>query len=138
MAKARNGKARAFSIPSSILDQLLDIADADKREAGIAGLAVAFGSKGMDAGKIRALLNERAEAAEYAEMLKGLDFSPEDILRSLPEEIQDVLAADATKRFVLTLRHVSDEDGERFVLVPSVQTARGRKGKTDESDDSDD
>lgn len=137
MARKAKATANKVSIPASILDSLLTLPE-DKRDAGIHGLAVAFGSQGMDAEKIRALLAERRDAQEHEELLKGLDFSPADIVGSLPESVQDILRDDVTKRFVLTLRFLDDADGARFVLTPSIQTARGRKAKDSGGEDSED
>lgn len=129
--KAKAGAApKAPTIPASILDQLLDIPE-DNREAGIKGLALAFSGQGMTEDKLRDLLNERLDSREHEELLKGLAFKPDDVLGALPDSVTDILESDATKRFVLTLRFVSDDDGERYVLTPSIQTARGRKAKGD-------
>lgn len=131
MARPKGSKnAKAVTVPASVLDSLLTLPE-DKRDAGITGLAVAFSGQGITEDKLRDMLDERLATREHEEILAGLEFSADDIVAQLPESVTDILTGEASKRFVLTLRFVSDDDGERYVLTPSIQTARGRKAKGD-------
>lgn len=150
-AKAEGAK-KAPTIPSMLIDQLLDMPGGPAREAGIQGLSAMFAPQffptekdsgkalSLTVAKLQALIDERAEGREHEELLKSVEIDLDGILSALPEEVTDVLNSDATKRFVLTLRWdaTANENKGAYVLAKSIQTARGRKAKaTDSADDSD-
>lgn len=153
MAKPKNSKAaaKAPTFPATLVKSLAEMPEA-ARESGLMGLVSFFtgqlypGEKNpekataLTRAHILNLVNEHNEAAQHEEMLKGVVIDAESILGALPETVTDILEEDSTKRFVVTLRWDSsaNDNAGAYVLAKSLQTARGRKAKSDSAEEDSD